>query len=85
MINRRKLLGLSVSVPALLVAASSRGMAFDVQGMTVGDQALKDGHCTTAPHAPHLQKALALLAAAGVPVPLTAATGCPICGCTINP
>ncbi|RJF87228.1 hypothetical protein D3874_09460 [Oleomonas cavernae] len=84
-LSRRVFLFGSASVPALALTAGS-ARAWSTQDVGPTEQSLMAARCTPAPHDnAHLQKALDLLGQAGVPIPLTTAQACPLCGCTIQP
>ena len=83
-ISRRAFLFGSVSAPAMAIGAT-QALALSTQTMGPEDSALMAAHCDVSPHSEHLQRALALLGKAGIPVPLAVAQACPICGCNIQP
>lgn len=83
-ISRRAFLFGSVSAPAMALGAS-QALAWSTQDMGPRDEALMATRCNVGPHGDHLTRALKLLGAAGIPVPLAVAQACPICGCDIQP
>ncbi|PWR23033.1 hypothetical protein [Zavarzinia compransoris] len=83
-ISRRAFLFATVSTPAMALGATT-ALAWSTQDMGPEDAALFASRCEVGPHGGHLQRALALLGKAGVPLPLTAAEACPVCGCNIQP